>query len=118
VVAFLPQEGVAVALAAEPDGERNECRLVPSVVEHTRQGVSGPRLWVLDRQFCDLGQTAHWSEDGDYFLIRYPPKVHFPKEGTPPAQETQDASGRTLREDWGGLGAETDTRRRFVRRLP
>jgi len=28
------------------------------------QVVSGPRLWVFDRQFCDLVQTARCSEDG------------------------------------------------------
>jgi DDE family transposase len=117
LVAFLPREGGAVALAADPDGERNECRLVPQVVAHTRQVVSGPRLWVLDRQFCDLVQTAQCSEDGDHFLIRYHPKVHFHREWTQPAQETQDATGRIIREDWGWLGAETDARRRCVRRL-
>ena len=116
LVAFLPREGIAVAMAADPDGERNECRLVPQVVEQTRAVVRGPRLWVLDRQFCDLVQTAHGSEDGEHFLIRYPAKGHFHKDWTPPAQETQDASGRILREDWGWLGAETEVRRRFVRR--
>ena len=71
LVAFLPSQGVAVAMAADPDGERNECRFVPQVVEQTRHVVSGPRLWVLDRQFCDLVQTARCSEDRDHFLIRY-----------------------------------------------
>jgi hypothetical protein len=117
LVAFLPREGVAVAMAADPDGERNECRLVPQVVEQTRAVVSGPRLWVLDRQFCDLVQTARCSEDGDHFLIRYHSKVHFHKDWTRPAQETQEASGRIIRADWGWVGAETDARRRFVRRL-
>jgi hypothetical protein len=117
LVAVLPREGIVVGLAADPDGERNECRLVPQVVEHTRQVVSGPRLWVLDRQFCDLVQTARCSEDGDHFLIRYHPKVHFHREWTQLAQETQDASGRIIREDWGWLGAETEARRRYVRRL-
>ena len=36
LVAFLPSQGVAVAMAADPDGERNECRLVPQVVAQTR----------------------------------------------------------------------------------
>jgi hypothetical protein len=63
LVAFLPREGVAVAMGADPDGERNECRLVPQLVEQTRQVVSGPRLWVWDRQFGDLVQTARCSED-------------------------------------------------------
>ncbi len=42
--AFLPSPGVAVAMAADPDGERNECRFVPQMVEQARQVVSGPRL--------------------------------------------------------------------------
>lgn len=46
LVAFLPSQGGAVAMAADPDGERNECRLVPQLVEQTRAVVSGPRLWV------------------------------------------------------------------------
>jgi Transposase DDE domain len=117
LVAFLPTQGVAVALAADPDGERNECRLVPQVVEHVRQVVSGPRLWVLDRQFCDLVQTARCSEGGDHFLIRYHQKVQFCPDPTLPAVVTPDAQGRTIREEWGWLGAATNTRRRFVRRL-
>jgi hypothetical protein len=117
LVAFLPSQGVVVAMAADPDGERNECRLVPQIVEQTRQVVSGPRLWVLDRQFCDLVQTARCSEDGDHFLIRYHTKVHFLGEATQLAKVTQDVHGRTVREDWGWLGAATNARRRFVRRL-
>jgi hypothetical protein len=33
LVAFLPAQGLAVAMAADPDGEANECRLVPQVLE-------------------------------------------------------------------------------------
>jgi Transposase DDE domain len=117
LVAFLPSQGVAVAMAADPDGERNECRLVPQMVEQVRQVVSGPRLWVLDRQFCDLVQTARCSEEGDHFLIRYHKKVQFCPDPTQPATVTPDAQGRAIQEEWGWLGAEANTRRRFVRRL-
>jgi hypothetical protein len=117
LVAFLPRQGVAVAMAADPDGERNECRLVPQVVEQTRHVVSGPRLWVLDRQFCDLVQTARCSEDGDHFLIRYHKKVQFWPVPAQPATVTQDAQGRRITEEWGWLGAEANRSRRFVRRL-
>jgi hypothetical protein len=116
-VGFLPSQGVAVALVADPDGERNECRLVPQMVEQTRHVVSGPRLGVLDRQFCDLVQTARWSEGGDHFLIRYHKKVQFWPAPTQPAAVTQDAQGRRVTEEWGWLGAETNTGRRLVRRL-
>jgi hypothetical protein len=117
LVAFLPRQGVAVAMAADPDGERNECRLVPQVVEQTRQVVGGPRLWVFDRQFCDLVQTARCSEDGDHFLIRYHPKVRFCPDLTQAAVVTSDAQGRRVVEDWGWLGAESNRGRRLVRRL-
>jgi hypothetical protein len=117
LVVFLPSQGVAVAMAADPDGERNECRLVPQVVEQTRHVVSGPRLWVLDRQFCDLVQTARCSEGGDHFLIRYHTKVRFRPTPTQAAVVTQDAQGRRVVEDWGWLGAESNQSRRFVRRL-
>lgn len=117
LVAFLPQEGIAVAMAADPDGERNECRLVPQVVEQTRAVVTGPRLWVLDRQFCELVQTGRCSEDGDHLLIRYHPKLHFHQDWLRPAQDSLDAQGRIVREDWGWIGAAADARRRAVRRL-
>jgi len=117
LVAFLPRAGVAVAMAADPEGERNEGRLVPQIVEQTRRVVSGPRLWVLDRQFCDLVQTARCSEDGDHCLIRYHSKGHFLEDPTQPTKMTQDTHGRALREEGGWLGAEANTHRRFVRRL-
>jgi hypothetical protein len=117
LVAFLPSQGVAVAMAADPDGERNECRLVPQLVEQTREVVSGPRLWVLDRQFCDLVQTARCSEAGDHFLIRYHNKVQFCPDPLQPAAVTKDGQGRRIVEDWGWLGAESNRSRRIVRRL-
>lgn len=117
LVAFLPSQGVAVAMVADPDGERNECRLVPQLVEQARRVVSGPRLWVLDRQFCDLVQTARCSEAGDHFLIRYHQKVQFWPDPLRPAAVSQDSQGRRVTEDWGWLGAESNRSRRYVRRL-
>jgi hypothetical protein len=117
LVAFLPSQGGTVALAADPEGERKECRLVPQSVEQTRQVVSGPRLWVLDRQCCDLVQTARCREEGAHFLIRYPKKVPFCPASTPAAAVTPDAQGRRGVEEWGGLGAESNRSRRCVRRL-
>src|SRR5919201_2870976 len=48
LVAFLPVQGLAVAMAADPDGEAHECRLVPQVLEQARRWVAGPRRWVFD----------------------------------------------------------------------
>jgi hypothetical protein len=117
LVAFLPATGLAVALAADPDGEANDCRLVPQFLERTRRVVAGPRLWVLDRQFCDLTQTARCVEEGDHFLIRYHSKVHFYADPARPACTTQDERGRTVVTEWGWLGGPTNPRRRSVRRI-
>jgi hypothetical protein len=117
LVAFLPATGLALALAAGPDGEANDCRLVPHWLEQARQAVAGPRLWVLDRQFCDLTQTERCVQEGDHFLIRYHPKVHFHADASRPARPTQDEHGRTVVEEWGWLGAANNPRRRAVRRI-
>ena len=77
----------------------------------------GARLWVADRQFCDLTQTAAFATGADQFLVRYHPKTHFCPEATWPAQSGQDAQGRPWVEDWGWLGCEQAKQRRFVRRL-
>lgn len=117
LVAFLPAQGLAAALAADPDGEANDCRLVPQLLQRARPLIAGPRLWVFDRQFCDLVQTERLAQQGDHFLIRYHPKVHFHPDATRPAQATADAEGRTVVEQWGWLGGERNPRRRYVRQV-
>ena len=69
LVAYLPAEGLVVALAADPDGEANDIRLVPRVLPLARAAIAGPRLWVADRQFCDLEQPRRFSEGDDHYLI-------------------------------------------------
>lgn len=117
LVAFLPSVALTVAVVADPDGEVNDCRLVPSLLEQTRQTVAGPRLWVLDRQFCDLVQTERCVQQQDHFLIRYHAKVHFEAEAARPTRTSQDQQGRTLVEEWGWLGAASNPRRCRVRRI-
>ena len=41
LAAYLPAEGLAVALAADPDGEANDIRLVPEVVPRARARMAG-----------------------------------------------------------------------------
>src|SRR5262249_47073087 len=117
LVAFLPAQGLAVAMAADPDGEANECRLVPQLLDQARTRVPGPRLWGLDRQFCDLAQPARCTQTGDHFLIRYHPKVHFHPDSSWPSHLSLDTRGRPVSEEWGWLGAADNPRRRYVRRI-
>jgi hypothetical protein len=117
LVALELNSGLAVAMQADPDGERNELRLLPALLPEVRQRLPGPRLWLGDRQYCDLKQAGRFATDGDHFLVRYHPKVHFHADAQRCPRQGTDAAGRRYTEDWGWLGAATDPRRRYVRRI-
>jgi hypothetical protein len=117
LVAYLPADGLAVALAADPDGEANDIRLVPRLLPLARAAVAGPRLWVADRQFCDLDQPGRFAQDGDHFLIRFSNKTSFTADPRRPAGAGADGAGRPFTEEWGWMGAAADPRRRYVRRI-
>jgi hypothetical protein len=117
LVAYLPAAGLAVALAADPDGEANDLRLVPRVLPLARAAVAGPRLWVADSQFCDLDQPARLGADGDHFLVRFTRRNSFTPDPDRPARTDRDAAGREFVQEWGWMGAAKDPRRCYVRRL-
>jgi Transposase DDE domain len=117
LAAYLPAEGLAVAMAAVPDGEANDIRLMPEAIPQARARITGVRLWVVDRQFCDLNQPALLSEQGDHFLIRRSLKIGFLADPERSAETSVDAQGRTVIERWGWLGSEKDKRRRYVRHI-
>lgn len=116
LVAYLPQEGLAVAMAADPDGEANDVRLVPRVLPLAREAVAGPRLWVADRQFCDLDQPRRFAEGGDHYLVRYSKNTSFHPDPNRPASEGVDGQGRKFRQEWGWLGAVGQGERRLYAR--
>lgn len=117
LVALELRSGVVVAMATHPDGETNEAKLVPALLPQVREQVTGGRLWVADRQFCDLTQPAAFAAGDDHFLVRYHPKTPFGPDPARSVQRGQDAQGRVWEQDWGWLGSEQAKRRRFVRRL-
>jgi hypothetical protein len=112
--------GLAVALAADPDGEADDRPLVAAAVGQVRQGAAAgakPRLWVGDRIFCDLNQLPFLAEGGDHFLVRYQAKTHFHPDPARPARTGVDRRGVRYTEEWGWLGAEDHPRRQQVRRI-
>jgi hypothetical protein len=117
LVALELRRGVVVAMATHADGETNEAKLVPALLPQVREQVGGRRLWVADRQFCDLTQPAAFAAGEDHFLVRYHPKTPFCPDPTWSAQRGQDAQGRVWEQDWGWLGSEKAKQRSFVRRL-
>jgi hypothetical protein len=112
------RSGLVLAVATDPDGEANDAKLVPALLPPVRARIGGPRLWLADRQFCDLTQTAAFTaEGGDHFLVRYHSKVHFCPDPTRPAQRGHDRQGRHYEQEWGWLGRAGNQARRYVRRV-
>jgi hypothetical protein len=119
LAAYLPGEGLVVAMAADPDGEANDIRLMPRVMPLARAAVRGPHLWVADAQFCDLDQSAEFTQDGDHFLMRFTLRNSFTVDADPAkaAQTGTNRLGQAYSQDWGWMGSAKDPRRRYVRRI-
>lgn len=115
LVAYLPADGLACAMAADADGEANDIRLVPRLLPLARAAVAGPRLWVADSQFCDLDQAARFREGDDHFLVRFTQRNSFTPDPARPPQAGTDAAGRPYTQQWGWMGAARDPRRCYVR---
>jgi hypothetical protein len=118
LVAYSPADGLAVAMAADPDGEANDIRLMPRVMVLARQAIGGPRLWIADRQFCDLDQPKRFTEqEGDHYLIRFSKKCGFQADPNRPQQQWVNEKAQRVVQEWGWMGAAKDARRCYVRRI-
>jgi hypothetical protein len=118
LVALQWTTGLAVAMQTHVDGEANENRLVGELMPRLRALVPGPRLFVADRGFCDLVQTARFTaETGDHFLVRYRRNTQFTVDPERKARKGKDARGYQYVETWGWLGTESNKGRRYVRRI-
>ena len=116
LVAYVPTEGLVRAFHADPDGEANDCKLMPGLIPRARQAIAGVRLWILDRQFCDLTQPRLLAQEGDHYVIRYHSKCQFERDTSREIVTSHDAQGRTLIDEWGWLGSAKSKRRLSVRR--
>lgn len=114
VAGLLLNEGLIVAMHASPDGEANDAPLTPGLLTRCRECVSGRRLCVADRQFCDLKIPGLMAQEEDAFLIRYSRKMRFFPERQ---REFLDVRGRQVREAWGYLGRPAEERRMYVRQI-
>jgi len=123
LVALHVQSKLAVVMASVADGEVNDAKLVPALLPQVARALPGPRSAVLDSQFCDLTRTSRLAEQGDHFVVRAHPKVHFHPDaqashaGTPAGGSGVDAGGRRWTQDWGWLGTPGRATSRYVRRV-
>src|SRR5262249_30607935 len=102
-----------------PDGEVNECRLVPRLLEQFPDGsAEEPWLFVADRQFGDKKQPRRLMERTIHFLFRRNAKTHFhsePRADEHAERHSKDGCGREVIQQWGWLGSGKD--RVYVRQI-
>jgi hypothetical protein len=111
--------GLAVGMQGHPDGEINDVRLLKDLTDQVYECTAGPRLFVMDRAFCDLKQPGYLTRSpGDRFLVRYHPKVSFHRDFSRPQRSGVDERGRPYTESWGSLGSPLHPQRQIsVRRI-
>lgn len=111
------QTGTAVGLAVDTDGDANDVRLLPCLLEDVRKRTQGQQLWVGDRQYCDLIQLGRFSENGDNYVVRYNAKNSFFRDENETIREGRDVNGRAYIDECGWLGADSNEHQRYVRRI-
>lgn len=110
--------GLAVAMVGHLDGEAGEAALT-DVLLLTLARTAGQRSWVvvLDRLYCNLSFPQQVLKAGGHFLIRYCSNTTFVPDATRPAQESRDAQGCRIVQEWGWLGKVESADRQYVRRI-
>ena len=111
LVALRLQDGLAVTMEADPDGEANDCPLVAGLLAQVRSIVPGTRLFIADRQFCGAEQLDQFAQDGDHFLVRRTTVAQFTPDPDRPAREGVDHLGRHYVDCCGTLYKGAKTRR-------
>jgi hypothetical protein len=111
-VALNLRTGLAVALVGHLDGEAGEGALTEALVSDLAAAAGPGRSWVmvLDRLDCNLSFPRLVLKAGGHFLIRYCSNTTFHPDATRPAQESHDARGRRIVQQWGWLGQVPKTR--------
>lgn len=111
--------GMALAMGVSEDAEANEVRLVPQVIEQIRamDKLAKPKLWMGDRQYCDLNLMQRFTEGSDHFLIRMNKTLGFVADPDRPMRHDVDARGRAFTQQWGWVGGVKHKRRRYVRMI-
>jgi len=109
--------GLAIALAADPDGDVNDARLAPDLLPQVCQQFDGPLLWVADRGFSDPLQISRFAAGDDSFVLRYNAKVKFVRDEQATVRDGVDDEGRPFTDECGWLGGDSNKHQCYVRRM-
>jgi Transposase DDE domain len=117
LVAYRLRDGLIVDMAADLDGETNESKLIPALVPRLQAQSGLPKLFVGDRLYCALASFHQMALNSGRFVVRYSSRLSFTADPSRPAVEQCDASGRTIREEWGWAGKPREKLRGMVRKI-
>jgi hypothetical protein len=118
LVALELDHGLGAAFQATHNSEANDVSLVQGLLEQLGPGEVGrPRLYICDRQFCDLPRLRAFSQNGHHFLVRHNRNIDFHPDPQRPAIQGTDRQGRPLVDEWGWLGRKDHPSRLYVRRV-
>src|SRR3954469_3417629 len=111
--------GLRVASVAHLDGEAGEAALTEALLPKLAAAAGPGKEWVLvlDRLYCNLGFPQRVLKAGGHFLIRYCANTTFVPDPARPAQESRDARGHRIVQEWGWLGKVAKADRQYVRRI-
>ena len=111
--------GLTVAMVGHLDGEAGEAALTEALLPKLAAAAGPERPWVavLDRLYCNLNFPQQVLKAGGHFLIRYCTNTTFLPDAARPAQESRDAQGHRIVQEWGWLGKVEKADRLYVRRI-
>ncbi len=117
-VALNLRTGTAVGMVGHLDGEAGEAALTEKLLPKMAAAAAGkPWLVVLDRLYCNLSFPRRVLQASGHFLIRYCSNTTFVVDTTRAAQESRDAQGRRIVQEWGRLGKTAGDKALYVRRI-
>jgi Transposase DDE domain len=117
-VALNFRTGTATAMVGHLDGEAGEAALTVELLPKMAAAAAGKQwLVVLDRLYCNLGFPRRVLQADGHFLIRYCSNTSFVLDPARPAQESRDAKGRRIVQEWGRLGKTAGDKALYVRRI-
>jgi hypothetical protein len=110
--------GLAVAMVGHLDGEAGEGALTEVLLPKLAK-AAGQRPWlvVLDRLYGNLNFPQRVLKAGGHLLIRYCSNTTFVPDPARAPQESRDAQGHRIVQEWGWLGKVEKADRQYVRRI-
>ncbi len=110
--------GTTVAMVGHLDGEAGEAALTERLLPKFAT-AAGLKEWVLvlDRLYCNLSFPRKVLKAFGHFIIRYCSNTTFVPDPERPAQESCDAEGHRIVQEWGWLGKVPTEDRVYVRRI-